>query len=225
MAVNVQQVNVAAVLDDIKTAFQNRPLLACSFCGKNETMPAVFRGLCEKMSRRNDLFCRFCLRHDLTDRGNRHTLILTFRSVFAHYYNHSYKSKVRTMYHSELLDMVKMHEQVGLTNPAFKYDPETFLWFVDFRKVGATGRRIPVVEVHKTIINILACFNLYHIPGFNIRLFRDKYREAVDTFYTHRSRPDGRKILNPTFLTCGVIESKEHPFDRAREFLPSDMVP
>jgi hypothetical protein len=107
----------------------------------------------------------------------------------------------------------------------FNYDPESFLWFIDFEKVGTMGRKIPIEEVHKTIANILSCFNLYEtVPGFQMYKFFDKYKEAIDVFYSQRSRPEGHKILCPTFKACGVFETKDLPFEKTREFTPKDMV-
>ncbi len=128
------------------------------------------------------------------------------------------------MFLSQIQDLIDAHENAGLTNPAFKYDRDSFLWFINFEKVGATGKKIPVDEVHKTIANILLCFNLAeNIPHFRMSKFYEKYKEAVVDFYTKRLRPPDKKILQPTFLSCGVTDTKELPLEKTREFTPQEM--
>jgi hypothetical protein len=222
----VQQISVTAIHDDIEGALNARPLLTCSFCGKSTTMHSIYRQVCEKLSPRDAIFCRFCIRNGLTYKNNRHTLILSFRSIIGYLYYHDYKVKKKTIYFNQLLDMLNSHETVGLVNPAFKYDPETFFWFVDFEKVGATGRKIPIEEIHKTVFNILSCFNLYAtVPGIRMHKFADRYREAITTLYQKRSRPEGKKILSPTFQGCGVFDTKDLPLEKTREFSPRKMIP
>lgn len=221
----IQQINISGFSNDLDQAFNARAHLLCEFCGKSTTISPLSRILVDKLSKKNLDFCSFCIRNDLTSRNNRHTLILSFRSVFGYLYYHDYKIKKKTLFFSQLEDLISSHEKAGLTNPVFKYDPETFLWFINFEKVGATGRKIPVVEVHKTILNILACFNLYEtVTNFRLHLFYKKYAEAIDDFYKKRSRPVGKTILSPTFHQCGVIETKDLPLEKTREFNPKDMV-
>lgn len=225
MSIKVRQVNLAEVTDNLDDAFGNQQLLTCSFCEKNTTLSPLSRGLCEKLSKPQELFCKFCLRNDLTAKDNKHILILTFRSAFGYFYHSYYRSKKRSIYFSQLQDYVQSHQEIGLLNPVFRYDPDSFLWFVDFRKVGSTGRKLPVEEVHKTVCNILVCFNLKDvIPTFNMSKFFLKYKDAIDLFYSQRLRPEGKRILSPTFQHCGPPDTKEPIWDKIRDFSLQDMV-
>lgn len=227
MSLRVQQVKVSAISDGGSLAMNDRSHVICSFCETGTTLSRVSRSLVDKLSRSNETYCRFCLRHNLTSRNNRHTLILTFRSIIGYYYYQFYRSKdaKRSLFHSQLQDFVRIHEQAGLANPVFRYDPDSFLWFVDFEKIGSTGRKIAIQEVNRNVINILSCFNLpQNIPGFKPSALYKKYSEAIDLFYSQRSRPEGKRILNPTLLNCGVFETKEIPLDKTKEFLPQDMM-
>lgn len=225
MSVKIQQVVVATAPADLDAAVEEGVLFHCGFCGKGALVSATSRRMCERLSRPQDTYCRFCLRHGLHRKNNRHTLIMSFRSVIGYFYLNHYKAKSKLMYVSQVRDFVEAHEGAGMTNPVFNYDRESFLWFVDFERVGSTGRRVPVDDVLKTVANIMACFNLFEtVPGLRMHKFFQKYKEAVDLFYRQRLRPEGKKILCPTFQGCGVVESKDLPFDRTREFLPQDLV-
>jgi hypothetical protein len=151
---------------------------------------------------------------------------MSFRSVFGYLYHELYLSPVRKLYISELEDMIRVHVEVGLGNPTFRYDPETFLWFVDFGRVGQTPRKLRIEDVLRTTIDILACFNLWEtVPGLQLQSFYGKYREAIMGFYTKRYRPEGKKILVPTFTNCGHISMiKPGILEKTRDFTRKHLV-
>lgn len=98
------------------------------------------------------------------------------------------------------------------------YDQETYLWFIDFSRVGTGKKEIPIIEVHRTIVDILTCFNLEHFlgPDAPIEMFT-KYQDAIDLFYEKRFRPKRRKLLIPT-LTCFEASS-----EKFRDFIPKNL--
>lgn len=102
------------------------------------------------------------------------------------------------MWLSEISDYIKAHEQAGLQNPVFHYDPETYLWFVDFSKVGNGRKKIEIEDVLKTVMNILTCFNLYEYANGGMHSFYNKYRDAIVKFHEQRYRPEDRPFLIPT---------------------------
>ena len=179
----------------------------CSFCQKT-VYPQMddLKVMYENLS--GDRFhCPFCLRHGFHTRNNKHILILSFRAIIGYYYYqhyvHAFEPK---LYISEIKEIVEAHVQAGLTNPTFYYDPETYLWFVDFGRVGHGRKKIYFEDVLKTITNILACFNLsqyLHYPKVHV-LF-DKYSEAVQKWYENRTRPEGKRMLIPTLIGCGAV--------------------
>lgn len=196
----------------------------CSFCGKMTGLYPISRHLCEKLS--GDSFhCPFCLRNRFNGKMNRHILILSFRAIVGYYFHEKYQaSSNRSIWLSEIKDCIRSHEKVGLQNPIFSYDPETLLWFVNFERVGKGRKKIRVVEVLKTLVNMLACFNLpQHIPNIQMTKLFTKYSEAVKKFYKERYRPEGKRLLIPTLAQCGVYDSVNFKLDDTRLFLPDKL--
>jgi hypothetical protein len=97
--------------------------------------------------------------------------------------------------------------KIGLRNPLFNYDPESLIWFVDFRRVGKSKKKLPLEEVKKTLVEMLASFNLHvHVKGLNMTAYFEKFEEAIHEFYDKRYRPEGKRLLAPTFKGCGSPE-------------------
>lgn len=203
----------------------------CNFCSKICMFHGGLKACCERVVGPNQLYCHFCIRNDLYQRYAKNTLILTFRGIIGYYYYCFHTCKQPVMFMADLHDYVELHVHLGVQNPLFRYDPESFLWFIDFSKVGTGRRKMPVEYVLQTIVEILAGFNLYN----NVRecspfKMYDKYREAVMDFYNHRKRPPNQKILAPTLLATGIpFESnfnsdKAIPQDLLRGFVPAMMV-
>jgi hypothetical protein len=225
----VQQVSVNPIDEDLSGGLSEQVVCSCTFCGKSSKYPSVSRGMCEKLSRERDFFCHFCLRSGHFARSARHTLILSFRGIIGWYYYLGYKKTAnykRSLYLSEINEYIKEHAHAGLMNPLFRYDDESLLWFIDFEKVGTAKRKLPLEAIKQTAVSVLASFNLWeHIPGVRLHKLAEKYTEAIDVFYTHRTRPPERRILSPTLAGCGVVEAKECPFEKTREFSRALMVP
>lgn len=179
----------------------------CSFCEKEAVAQPESQRLTEKLCQPNKFFCNFCLRHNLHMKDNKHVLMLTFRAVFGYYYYEFYQTpKQPTMYLSEIQDYIDLHRDTGLLNPLFNYDPESYIWFIDFRRVGSGKKNITVEDVQKTVIDVLASFNLATlVPGVDMNKLYQKYREAIDDFYTKRYRPEGKRLLVPTLKNCGNV--------------------
>lgn len=229
-----QQVSVSPIDEDLSSGLSEQVVCTCSFCGKSSKYPSVSRKMCEKLSRESDFFCHFCQRAGHYSRGARHTLILSFRGVIGWYYYTCYKKPIggnyynskRVLFMSEIENYIGAHAQAGLMHPLFRYDEESFLWFVDFQKIGRAQRELPVETVKETVLSILASFNIWdHVPGVKLQKLGQKYTEAIDVFYTHRQRPPDRRILSPTLAGCGVTEPKECPFEKTREFSRALLVP
>jgi hypothetical protein len=197
----------------------------CAFCAKTTGLPINQRKICEKLSGA-EFYCPFCLRHNFNTKANKHILIMSFKSIAGYYYYEKYLyANNRQIWFSEIRDIMDSHERVGLQNPAFNYDPSTFLWFVDFSKVGRGKRKIKVSEVQKTTLNILACFNLMdHVPTIKMAKLFEKYREAIEKFYQQRYRPEGKRLLIPTLAGCGVWDSKKFPMDNTKMITPRHFI-
>ena len=93
-----------------------------------------------------------------------------------------------------------------MTNPAFTYDPDTYLWFLNFAQIGGGKKRQTIDDVYKTIVNVLACFNLNsNIIGIDTAGLFQKYRKSIEEFYQKRQRPKNRFMLIPTLTGCGDL--------------------
>jgi hypothetical protein len=191
----------------------------CIFCQKSIEINACNALVIKKLSGPERTFCPFCLRHGFYTKRNKHILILSFRSLIASLYYHTYASHTRKLWLSQIQEYIEAHEYIGLKNPVFFYDPETYLWFIDFSRVGTGKKEVPIIEVHRTILNILTCFNLANFlgPDSPNEIFV-KYRDAIDLFYEKRFRPKRRRMLIPTFPTHLKIAA-----EKFRNFLPKNL--
>jgi len=180
----------------------------CNFCGKETEVNASVRRFTDKLSGPDRFYCCFCLRHRLNQRDARHTLALTFRGIIGYYYHAFYaNSKQVHMTISEMWDYVNLHVQAGSQNPLFIYDPDTFLWFVDFTRVGKSRRKLPIEDILATISEVLLSFNLLdNVKDIKPHKLYLKYEEAVLKFYHQRTRPSGARILSPTLFKTGASD-------------------
>jgi hypothetical protein len=180
----------------------------CSFCEKETILHPESNRLTMKLCSPGRFYCAFCLRNQLHMKDNKHVLMITFRSIIGYYFYEFYQfPKNPTMYLSEIQDYVSLHQNIGLLNPAFNYDPESFIWFIDFRRVGSSKKKISVADVNSTIIDILASFNLTdNVRNIQMHKLYAKYQEAISDFYEKRYRPEGKKLCAPTLKGCGSID-------------------
>lgn len=211
----------------------------CNFCGKETIKTAACRKFTERLSGPNKFYCTFCLRHKLNQRDSRHTLIMSYRGIIGYYYYAFYAmSKNTQMTISEIWDYINLHVCLGNQNPLFLYDPESFLWFIDFTRVGNSQRKMPIKDILGSVGEILMGFALHeNIKDVKPHKMYLKYEEAILKFYQQRSRPVAMRILSPTLKSTGAgdyttekketsftstttSERKKIPIDDTRNFLP-----
>ena len=199
----------------------------CNFCAKEVNAPSYVERINQRLGGKRDFYCSFCLRNNLHTRNSRHILVMSFRSIIGYYYHEYYSFANPRMWLAEIEDFIQTHAEVGLSNPLFSYDPVTLLWFVDFSKIGTSKKKIKVEEVLKTVVNILATFNLAEqSPGLHSTRFFEKYKDAIMEFYGQRYRPEGRKMLIPTLVGCiGGDNRLNAILEKTRNFTLRDMVP
>lgn len=87
---------------------------------------------------RNKYFCNFCLRNNF--HINKKIFSFCLKS-----YKNSYSQE----------EIQKSYLQ-GVENPAFIFDHETFIWYIDCSKIGKD--KISLLEIYKTLQNIIFCF-------------------------------------------------------------------
>lgn len=176
----------------------------CTFCRKESLVHPKQSELIKSLLGHRKFYCAFCLRHDFHTKKKKDILILSMRGIIGYLYYNNYAIKDNTMYVSEIEDLINSHIEIGLANPLFSYDPESYCWFVNFSKVGANQPgKVSVDEVINTVIELVSAFNLYdHILDFKGNKLIAKFEEAILDFYKKRYRPEGRRILSPTLAGC-----------------------
>jgi hypothetical protein len=206
----------------------------CRFCEKYTVFPkpmmaavTTIAGPDSNGNRR--LFCNFCMRNEFYKlKHNRNQLVMSFRGLIGYYYYCYYlMPKSPTLWLSDLQQVIELHIRMGVQNPLFRYDPETFCWFIDFSKVGDKRRQVPLKYVLDTTASIMAGLNMYElIKEASTASFFNKFREAINDFHHHRRRP-GRRLLVPTLYGCGIpqdLSNRSIPDVWLKNFVPSYMV-
>lgn len=237
--------NVEIISDDgngLEVASSN-VYCRCNFCSKDTIMTSSSRRLTDRLSGPGRFYCAFCLRNKFNQRDSRHTLIMSYRGIIGYYYYAFYMmSKNINMTINEIWDYVNLHIKIGTQNPLFAYDPESFLWFIDFNRVGVAARKMPIKDILCTVAEMLMAFALHeNVKDIKPHKMYLKYEEAILKFYHQRTRPVNMRILSPTLKLTGAseysgekpardffthstvtsgVERKKIPIDETRNFLP-----
>jgi len=178
----------------------------CSFCGKSVTIHHDMRRACERMSGTQHFYCPFCIRHGLHTRNSRNFLALSFKGITNYCFDKYQNWGQKTEYFDAIWESIDTHIRVGLQNPAFIYDRDTMMWYIDFSKVGKGKKKVKIKDVLKTVINMLLCFNLdEHVITVRMSKLYQKYEEAIYKFYRNRYRPLDKPKLIPTMTGCGAV--------------------
>lgn len=216
MSIQAKQVEITPVEENLDGELAKEIYCECGFCSKRMALHSFSRHLCESLSD-SQYYCSFCLRHNFYTKNNRNVLLTTFRTIISYYHRELYLNPLtadKKMYLTEIKSYIDSHVKVGLLNPAFSYDPETYTWFIDFSRVGKGNKKLKLSDILKTIINILACFNIkVHIPHTSTYTMYDKYKEAIEKFYASRYRPAGRPVLAPTISVYKGEEYRDFTSD------------
>lgn len=177
----------------------------------------------------DDFYCGFCIRNDYYHKFNKNVMVLTYRGVIGYYYYAYFVTpKTSSMYLNDLSEYINFHEKAGMQNPLFRYDRETYCWFIDFSKVGS--RKVPVESVLATIVEQLACFNIYeNVREASPAKLYQKYKDAVMEFYNSRERINGDKVFSPTLWGCGIptvcpAGVRPIPVDVLQNFSPASLI-
>lgn len=194
----------------------------CAFCEKECLVQAASKQFTERIGGPDRFYCVSCLRRRHHTKNRKNILILSFRGIIGHFYytNYCLMTHGRRMYLADIGDYIDAHAKAGLMNPVFDYDPETYLWFIDFSRVGNSKRKVSIDSVLQTVVDILSCFNLTEtVPGVSTSALFNKYKEAIVAFQQRRYRPPERRMLIPTLSGCGPEKSME----KTRSFTANEM--
>jgi len=174
----------------------------CDFCEKEAVVYKKTGDLLDRISPAG-FFCSFCVRHNFHTKYRRNVMIVSFRGLIGYLYHFCYFGKKPRLYLSQICDLIDAHVKIGHLNPVFVYDPDTYCWFIDFNKVGASKKRVPIKAITETINEIASAFNPYdYIKDFKSNVYVGRFAEAVNDFYHKRYRPDGKRICIPSLLHC-----------------------
>ena len=127
----------------------------------------------KKLSKKG-YFCNFCLRNEFNEKNN--IMKLTFNPIIYFYYN-QYLNK--SIFFSQIIDIIECHKKTGLLHPNFHYDEESFNWFVVFNEKNKNY----IENIVKNILNIAFCFNLsQNVLKFNYKEFYNNINDYCFNF-------------------------------------------
>lgn len=156
----------------------------------------------------NFFYCKFCYRNNYHLNDNP-IFIFSFKSVIYHWYENFYiKNNYKSIWLSQLNEMICLHKEMGLCNPCFNYDEENFYWFVDINKIGNDHNKVSLDEIKKTIIEMLICFNLWQLNIESSFLYNTIKKDLDLSIAEQKSA-----ISLPTFGSNKVINSKMKKFN------------
>lgn len=213
----LQEVNVEKIEPQNNQELADNFYRNCDFCDKIVRVNPCNFDSCQKLSG-NNFFCPSCLRHNHHHRSSRNILPISYRAIIGYYYYSFYSSKPSKMYFSQIEIFIDKHQNFGLQNPVFTYDPFLFMWYINFNLVGVDSRKAPYAEVKETIMGMLDAFELKKHMGDHARTgMLNRFQKAVDLFYEKRKRPKDRKMLIPTLVNL-VPQDKNEFFETTRDF-------
>ena len=181
--------------------------IKCCFCEKRCKNTHDTAELLIRLSGEEKFFCPFCIRNGFNTKNSRNILILSFRGLVGYCYLERGQVKDEKIISNQITKLVDKHKKIGLMNPIFYYDSETMLWFINFEKVGNTRKKVSIEEINQTIQNILKCFlQQDSLSDADIESTYQKYKKAIEIFYSKRRRPNKKRMLIPTL----GLEMKSH---------------
>jgi hypothetical protein len=219
----IQEVKISKINDCAAHELAENFHCVCCFCDKMVKVNSHNFESFQKLNKKK-FYCPFCLRNNHHFRSARHILPFSYRAIIGYYYYRLYDINPHKLYFSQIEDCIKKHENIGLQNPVFSYDPNTFLWYLDFNRIGNARRKAPFQEVLKTTKMMLDCFDLKkHQSLFVEDSMQSKFDKALDLFYQKRKRPKDRKMLIPTLDKLAGLEKNDF-FEKTRNFVRSNLI-
>lgn len=154
-----------------------------------------------------DMSCQFCARRGMHARRffafSTRSVVCQLSEILSSQQNHN------LIYQCQLHDYVESHMAAGLKNYCLDYDEESFNWFVDLGMVGDSEDQVSELEIHKSVVEMLACFNP---TAFGMDLqpafaqIRERLSESVKSKQTRGS------VFVPTFGGMRVSQSRAASF-------------
>jgi len=213
----IQEVKISKIQANSGKELADHFQCVCNFCNKIVTVYDHNYGSCYGPSRKK-FYCPFCLRNNHHFRSSRHILPLSYRAIIGYYYHSFYDASPHKIYFSQIEDFIKKHENTGLQSPVFSYDPSTFLWYIDFNRVGNGYKKAPFKEVFQITELMIECFDIKKLINSDAEeSMKIKFQKALELFYQKRKRPKDRKMLIPTLENLTNHEKNDF-FEKTRNF-------
>lgn len=214
---HLQEVNIEKIHSENSSELSDNFYRNCFFCDKLVKITSLNCNSCQKISG-SKFYCPFCLRNNHHHRSSQNILSFSFRAIIGYYYYRLYNVRPHKIYLSQIENFIQKHENFGLQNPVFSYDPSLFIWYVNFNLIGQGPRKAPYNEIKETILVMLDSFELRKKLGDHARSgLYHRLEKAFDLFYEKRKRPKDKKILIPTLVNLVAYE-KDDFFEKTREF-------
>ena len=216
---NVSQVQIQNLTNPPSGELSDLFIQFCEFCYKKCSNQEENFQLCQDLSGTHLHYCEFCIRNSFNTKRRNNILILNFKTIIAWFYHQNYLcGHHKKMWFHEVCDYIELHQKTGMNNPLFMYDSCNLNWFVDFSRIGNENNQINLQFVTNNIDKIIASFKLNkNIPLVDIEKFSKKYHQAIEVFAQSRERPNGKRILSPTFAECLPADIKI-PHDKIKNF-------
>lgn len=116
-----------------------------------------------------EFYCDFCYRNNFHINKPK-VFVFSLKSIIFHYYETFYvRSSNKSIWLSQLDEMILLHKESGLNNLAFIYDEQNFNWFIDLQKFS--DEMSSKNSIFQTIIEMLICFNLWSINVDQVVIF------------------------------------------------------
>lgn len=179
----------------------------CVFCDKEVEINKQNNNQLAKQIDNELFYCSFCFRNEYHLKNN--YFIFSFKSIILHYYEAFYcKSHNRSVWLSQIQQMIDLHKEVGLSNFAFNYDDDTFTWFVNLSKIN----KCETDEIYKIIIEMIICFNFWHINIDGSIVF-NYIKKAID-----------EALLEKKLIRCIPVVSSKIPLAKVKNFCLNKMI-
>lgn len=220
----VHDVEIEPITTDTTEELSNTFYRNCNFCNKIVRINTKKLKSCLQLSG-NKFFCPFCLRNNFHHKLSNNVLIMSFRGIIGYYYWDLYRgNSKKSIWYSQIKNLIDLHITIGLQSPVFYYDPLTYLWFIDFNKIGNGKKKLPIEEVKVVTKSILGVFNLNIHTCVSEKEVWKKFEQAIDLYYSQRKRPKNKRMLIPTLVGICGHHYKEVFWEKTRSFSPSSFV-
>jgi len=174
------EIKISALNNQMLSELSNNFYKYCSSCSRYivitpENYSFVPNGMLD-----GDFLCKFCIRHSM---HKRNCLVFSLKSFILHLYDlHCSEDFENLMYRFQIEDHIREHRDAGLKNYCLAYDEDSFNWFLDLDLVGNSLGKVPQVDVFKSIIEMMLCFNpgLFSIDCRDVFFsIRDKINKSI----------------------------------------------